>query len=120
MVRHQVRGGNQQTSDTHLRIADAQTAYRFAVLLQGGTSHMLGQNFSKMFGIQFEKGDKSKEFAWQNSWGFTTRSIGVAIMIHGDDMVPIVLSGPCYKFHGCRSCLLRSRLMWDLASYAFH
>jgi prolyl-tRNA synthetase len=54
-------------------------------IVQGGTSHMLGQNFSKMFGIQFETTDKQKAFAWQNSWGFTTRSIGVAIMVHADD-----------------------------------
>ena len=53
--------------------------------VQGGTSHMLGQNFSKMFGVQFETADKQKAFAWQNSWGFTTRSIGVAIMVHADD-----------------------------------
>lgn len=46
---------------------------------------MLGQNFSRMFGIQFETTDKQKAFAWQNSWGFTTRSIGVAIMVHADD-----------------------------------
>ena len=56
-----------------------------SLLVQGGTSHMLGQNFSKMFGIQFETTDKQKAFAWQNSWGFTTRSIGVAIMVHADD-----------------------------------
>lgn len=48
---------------------------------------MLGQNFSKMFGVQFETADKQKAFAWQNSWGFTTRSIGVAIMTHADDKV---------------------------------
>ncbi len=59
-----------------------------ADLPQGGTSHCLGQNFSKMFGIQFETTDKQKAFAWQNSWGFTTRSIGVAIMVHADDKVP--------------------------------
>lgn len=53
--------------------------------IQGGTSHMLGQNFSKMFGIQVEQKDGNKEYVWQNSWGITTRSIGVAIMIHGDD-----------------------------------
>lgn len=48
---------------------------------------MLGQNFSKMFGIQVEQKDGNKEYVWQNSWGITTRSIGVAIMIHGDDKV---------------------------------
>ncbi len=46
---------------------------------------MLGQNFSKMFSIQVEAPDGGKQYVWQNSWGFTTRSIGVAIMIHGDD-----------------------------------
>lgn len=53
--------------------------------VQGGTSHCLGQNFSKMFGIEFETEDKQKSHAWQNSWGLTTRSLGVMIMVHGDD-----------------------------------
>lgn len=53
--------------------------------IQGATSHMLGQNFSKMFKIDFEGEGKGKECAWQTSWGFTTRSIGAMIMVHGDD-----------------------------------
>jgi len=57
--------------------------------IQGGTSHSLGQNFSKMFDITFSKDQTSSEtepnYVWQNSWGFTTRSIGVSIMVHGDD-----------------------------------
>ncbi len=53
--------------------------------VQGATSHHLGQNFSKMFKIQFENEDGKKEFASQTSWGFTTRSIGTMIMIHGDN-----------------------------------
>lgn len=53
--------------------------------IQGGTSHCLGQNFSKMFGIEFETEEKTRALGWQNSWGFTTRSIGVMIMTHGDD-----------------------------------
>lgn len=53
--------------------------------IQGATSHCLGQNFSKMFNITFESDDKESEFVWQNSWGLTTRTIGVMIMIHGDD-----------------------------------
>eukprot|EP00878_Enallax_costatus_P002799 GHUV01002991.1.p1 GENE.GHUV01002991.1~~GHUV01002991.1.p1 ORF type:complete len:549 (+),score=178.34 GHUV01002991.1:215-1861(+) len=53
--------------------------------VQGGTSHCLGQNFSKMFGIEFETEDHGKSHAWQNSWGLTTRSLGVMIMTHGDD-----------------------------------
>uniref|UniRef100_A0A8B9G0V9 Glutamyl-prolyl-tRNA synthetase 1 n=1 Tax=Amazona collaria TaxID=241587 RepID=A0A8B9G0V9_9PSIT len=56
--------------------------------IQGGTSHHLGQNFSKMFEIVFEDPKKpgEKQFAYQNSWGLTTRTIGVMTMIHGDNM----------------------------------
>ena len=54
--------------------------------IQAATSHHLGQNFAKMFDISFEHPDtREKEFAYQNSWGITTRSIGVVVMIHGDD-----------------------------------
>lgn len=40
-----------------------------------------------MFNISFEdpKGEGGKVFAWQNSWGLSTRSIGAMIMVHGDD-----------------------------------
>ncbi|CAI5707671.1 unnamed protein product [Peronospora farinosa] len=53
--------------------------------IQAATSHMLGQNFGKMFGIAAEYEDGKKLIPWQNSWGFTTRSLGVMIMVHGDD-----------------------------------
>merc|ERR1712194_881479 len=53
--------------------------------VQGATSHHLGENFSKMFKIEFENQKGGKQFAAQTSWGFTTRSIGTMIMIHGDD-----------------------------------
>ncbi|KAI9742316.1 MAG: ribose-phosphate pyrophosphokinase 1, partial [Candelina submexicana] len=59
--------------------------------IQGGTSHCLGQNFSTMFGITVEdpsakEGEKKDPiFVWQNSWGLSTRTIGVMTMIHGDD-----------------------------------
>ena len=53
--------------------------------IQGATSHSLGQNFSKMFDIKFEDENKNSAFAWQNSWGLTTRTIGVMVMVHGDD-----------------------------------
>jgi prolyl-tRNA synthetase len=53
--------------------------------LQAGTSHNLGQNFSKAFGIQFQGRDKELQFAWTTSWGMTTRLIGGVIMTHGDD-----------------------------------
>lgn len=53
--------------------------------IQGATSHCLGQNFSKMFHIEFVDDDNVKKLAWQNSWGLTTRTIGVCVMVHGDD-----------------------------------
>jgi len=53
--------------------------------VQGATSHCLGQNFSKMFGIQYLNDKGEKVDAWQNSWGLTTRTIGVMVMVHGDD-----------------------------------
>jgi prolyl-tRNA synthetase len=53
--------------------------------LQMGTSHELGQRFARMFGIEFQSESGSNEFAWQTSWGTSTRLIGAAIMAHGDD-----------------------------------
>ncbi|CAG9460665.1 unnamed protein product [Pedinophyceae sp. YPF-701] len=55
--------------------------------LQAGTSHNLGQHFSKAFGIKYltEAGDGTQEFAWQSCWGVSTRFIGGLIMAHGDD-----------------------------------
>ena len=53
--------------------------------VQGGTSHCLGQNFSRMFKIAVEGKDGEPEYAWQNSWGFTTRSLGVMVMVHSDN-----------------------------------
>jgi len=53
--------------------------------LQMGTSHQLGQNFSKVFNIKFlDKNEKEQE-VWQTSWGFSTRVIGALVMLHGDD-----------------------------------
>ncbi|KAK9448706.1 uncharacterized protein V1518DRAFT_417979 [Limtongia smithiae] len=55
--------------------------------IQGATSHCLGQNFSKMFGIVVEdpKSTGDKINVWQNSWGLSTRAIGVMVMVHGDN-----------------------------------
>ena len=53
--------------------------------LQAGTSHNLGQNFAKAFGIQFQGRDKTLQHVWTTSWGVTTRLIGGVIMTHGDD-----------------------------------
>lgn len=54
--------------------------------IQAATSHHLGQNFSKMFGIEFEAPETGqKQYVYQNSWGLTTRTIGILTMIHGDN-----------------------------------
>lgn len=59
--------------------------------IQAGTSHCLGQHFAKMFDITVEdpkakEGEKREKLhVWQNSWGLTTRSIGIMILTHGDN-----------------------------------
>ena len=53
--------------------------------LQMGTSHNLGQGFSKSFGISFLDESSKQKTPWQNSWGVSTRLIGAVIMLHGDD-----------------------------------
>jgi len=53
--------------------------------LQMATSHMLGQNFAKVFNIKFLDKDEKEKYAWQTSWGLSTRTIGAIVMIHGDD-----------------------------------
>ncbi len=53
--------------------------------LQSGTSHMLGQNFSKSFDIAFLDDNQKKQYVWQTSWGISTRIIGALIMTHSDD-----------------------------------
>jgi prolyl-tRNA synthetase len=53
--------------------------------LQMGTSHQLGQNFSKVFDIKYLDKEEKDQYVWQTSWGFTTRMIGAMVMVHGDD-----------------------------------
>ncbi|MHB9145910.1 MAG: proline--tRNA ligase [Symbiobacteriia bacterium] len=53
--------------------------------LQAGTSHFLGQNFSKVFDIQFLDDDSQRKYVWTTSWGMSTRIVGAMIMVHGDD-----------------------------------
>ncbi|MCY7418972.1 MAG: proline--tRNA ligase [Chloroflexi bacterium] len=53
--------------------------------LQAGTSHMLGQNFSKAAGIEFLDKDNLRKNPWGTSWGFSTRMVGATIMAHGDE-----------------------------------
>src|SRR3989338_891170 len=53
--------------------------------LQMATSHHLGQNFAKAFGISYLGKDEEAHLPYQNSWGISTRTIGAVIMEHGDD-----------------------------------
>jgi len=53
--------------------------------LQAGTTHNLGQHFAKAFGIRFEDKDQKLKYAWQTSWGVSSRLIGALVMTHGDD-----------------------------------
>jgi len=54
-------------------------------ILQSCTSHMLGQHFSKAFGIQYLDENNKLQYVWQSSWGLSTRFIGAIIGAHGDD-----------------------------------
>ncbi len=53
--------------------------------LQMGTSHDLGQNFARVFDVQYLSSTGQQEYAWQTSWGVSTRMVGGLIMCHGDD-----------------------------------
>ena len=53
--------------------------------LQAGTSHYLGQNFSKAFNVKFQDIDNKEKYVYATSWGVSTRLIGALIMVHGDD-----------------------------------
>lgn len=53
--------------------------------IQGATSHNLGLGFGKMFKIHYEDDKGGKSIPWQTSWGLTTRTIGVCVMVHGDN-----------------------------------
>ena len=53
--------------------------------LQSGTSHYFGQNFTKPFEVKFQNREGKEEYAYQTSWGISTRLIGAIIMAHGDN-----------------------------------
>ena len=53
--------------------------------LQAGTSHFLGQNFAKAFGVQFTNKEGKLDYVWGTSWGATTRLMGALVMTHSDD-----------------------------------
>jgi len=54
--------------------------------LQAGTSHHLGQNFARAFGVQYQTAEGGLEHVWNTSWGVSTRLIGGLVMTHGDDV----------------------------------
>jgi prolyl-tRNA synthetase len=58
--------------------------------LQAGTSHFLGQNFSKQFDLKFQSVEGKDEYAWNTSWGVSTRMVGGMVMTHGDDQGIVV------------------------------
>jgi prolyl-tRNA synthetase len=53
--------------------------------LQAGTSHFLGQNFAKQFDLKFQSVEGKEEYAYNTSWGVSTRLVGGMVMTHGDD-----------------------------------
>lgn len=61
-----------------------ETLTRDGRALQSGTSHYFGQNFTKPFEIKFQNREGKEEYAYQTSWGISTRLIGALIMAHGD------------------------------------
>jgi prolyl-tRNA synthetase len=93
--------------------------------LQCGTSHDLGQNFSKAYGVTFLNDKGEQDHPWGTSWGFSTRMIGATIMTHGDDrglrlppaVAPVqVVIVPIYRHDDERSAVLEaaSKLRDDL------
>ena len=73
------------------KFAGAEATYTVEALmldgraLQGGTSHYFGQNFTKPFDVKFQNREGKQEYAYQTSWGISTRMIGAVIMVHGDN-----------------------------------
>ena len=73
------------------RFAGARETYAIEALmgdgkaLQSGTSHHLGQNFARAYGIEYLDKDQKRALPWSTSWGTSTRLVGGLIMTHGDD-----------------------------------
>lgn len=73
------------------KFAGAEATYTIEALmhdgkaLQSGTSHNFGDGFARAFGIQYTDKDNQLKYAYQTSWGMSTRLIGALIMVHGDD-----------------------------------
>ncbi len=73
------------------KFAGAEETYTIETLtrdgraLQSGTSHYFGQNFTKPFEVKFQNREGKEEYAYQTSWGISTRLMGAVIMAHGDN-----------------------------------
>jgi prolyl-tRNA synthetase len=94
--------------------------------LQAGTSHNLGQNFSRAFEVTFQTASGDLDHVWNTSWGVSTRLVGALIMTHSDDLGLIcppklaqyqVVIVPIYKTDEERAAVLQAadRLRKDLA-----
>jgi len=82
--------------------------------IQAGTSHHLGQNFARAFGVQYQTAQGGLDYVWNTSWGVSTRLIGGLVMTHGDDvgivcpprLAPVqVVIVPIYKSDAERSAV---------------
>jgi len=96
--------------------------------LQAGTSHNLGQNFAKAFELSYQSESGEQEFAWNTSWGVSTRLVGGLVMTHGDDAglrIPPLLAPtelvivPIYRTDEERSAVLEAaaRIERDLGEW---
>jgi prolyl-tRNA synthetase len=96
--------------------------------LQAGTSHNLGQNFARAFELTFQSEAGTMEYAWNTSWGVSTRLVGGLVMTHGDDnglripprLAPIeVVIVPIWKTDEQRAALLDAahRVKADLSAW---
>lgn len=99
--------------------------------LQSGTSHFLGQNFSKAQEIKFQSQEGREEFAWTTSWGLSTRMVGALVMTHSDDdglVIPPRLAPkhvvilPIYRNDEERAAVIEycNSLQVDLAAQTYH
>lgn len=96
--------------------------------IQGPDSHHLGQHFSKAFGVKYLDSEEKEQYVWQNSWGFTTRQLGIMFAVHGDDkgliipprVAPIqVIIVPIYRDKEKKDVLENARkLMKGLGSFS--
>jgi prolyl-tRNA synthetase len=96
--------------------------------LQAGTSHYLGQNFARAYGVQFQTRSGDLDHPYATSWGVTTRLVGGVIMAHGDDrglrlppaLAPVqVVVVPIFRTNQERDRVLAvaGRVAADLASH---